>query len=183
MTGKSTATVETLTAEVRVLMVGSRQVTLSVYGQLDWIGSDDIEPFGRVRPRDAKYGYVYLIGRHPESGALVRASAPVDIRGVHDEIGGDVYRQRWETAEREAERLDAEAERHENWCGQVEGNVAFASSAGQVFENARQARDQAAAQLRNATAIRDEYARVATPYLARAAELNALPLIVLAGLR
>jgi hypothetical protein len=37
MTASKTATVETLTAEVRVLMVGSRQVTMSVYGQLDFI--------------------------------------------------------------------------------------------------------------------------------------------------
>ena len=43
------ARVEVLTAEVRVLMVGSRQVTLSVYGQLDYAKPDQIEPFGRVR--------------------------------------------------------------------------------------------------------------------------------------
>jgi hypothetical protein len=54
MTNSTTATVETLTAEVRVLMVGSRQVTLSVYGQLDEVGPEDIEPFGRVNPRDAR---------------------------------------------------------------------------------------------------------------------------------
>ena len=46
-----TATVEVLTAEVRVLMVGSRQVTLSVFGQLDTIGWDDITPMGRVHPK------------------------------------------------------------------------------------------------------------------------------------
>ncbi|MGV0721550.1 hypothetical protein ABQF17_15010 [Mycolicibacterium elephantis] len=54
MTQTNTATVETLAAEVRVLMVGSRQVTLSVAKQLDRIscysyGADAIVPFGRVR--------------------------------------------------------------------------------------------------------------------------------------
>ena len=44
-----TATVEVLTAEVRVLMVGSRQVTLSVARQLDEAEPDWILPFGRIR--------------------------------------------------------------------------------------------------------------------------------------
>jgi hypothetical protein len=43
------ATVEVLTAEVRTLMVGSRQVTLSVYRQLDEVEWKLIQPFGRVR--------------------------------------------------------------------------------------------------------------------------------------
>lgn len=50
MTGISTATVETLTAEVRVLMIGSRQVTLSVYKQLDVVPLHTMTPFGRVNP-------------------------------------------------------------------------------------------------------------------------------------
>lgn len=50
----TTATIETLTAEVRVLMVGSRQVTLSVAKQLDRASfledaPDAITPFGRVK--------------------------------------------------------------------------------------------------------------------------------------
>ena len=75
MSNSTTATVETLTAEVRVLMVGSRQVTLSVYNQLDEVPYADIEPFGRVRPRDAEQGRVCVVGRDKESGALVRSSA------------------------------------------------------------------------------------------------------------
>ena len=52
--GSKTATVETLTAEVRVLMVGNRQITLSVAKQLDRIdyygyGIDAITPFGRIK--------------------------------------------------------------------------------------------------------------------------------------
>ena len=44
-----TATVEVLTAEVRVLMIGSRQVTLSVARQLDCIDPYEIQPFGRIK--------------------------------------------------------------------------------------------------------------------------------------
>lgn len=52
--GSATATIETLTAEVRVLMVGNRQVTLSVAKQLDRTnffedGPGAITPFGRVK--------------------------------------------------------------------------------------------------------------------------------------
>jgi hypothetical protein len=69
------ATVEVLTAEVRVLMVGSRQVTLSVYNQLDWAHYTDIEPFGRVNPKGTLADHVYVVGRERESGGLVRSRA------------------------------------------------------------------------------------------------------------
>jgi hypothetical protein len=52
MSNSTTATVETLTAEVRVLMVGSRQVTLSVYSQLDAVPLMAMTPFGRVRVKE-----------------------------------------------------------------------------------------------------------------------------------
>ena len=65
-----TATVELLTAEVRVLQVGSRQVTLSVARQLDLVPLDALEPFGRVRTRDYDYA---VIGKHVLTGALVMA--------------------------------------------------------------------------------------------------------------
>lgn len=64
-----TATVELLTAEVRVLMVGSRQVTLSVAKQLDQVDLTGMEPFGRVRVGDDQR----IIGRSRDSGALVLA--------------------------------------------------------------------------------------------------------------
>jgi hypothetical protein len=77
MTDHATTTiVKTLTAEVRVLMVGSRQVTLSVYNQLDCIPHRQIDPFGRVNPRDADPGRVYAVGRDPETGVLARAKTP-----------------------------------------------------------------------------------------------------------
>jgi len=71
------ARVELLTAEVRVLMVGSRQVTLSVYGQLDTVKPGEIEPFGRVRPRAADPGWIYVVGcsaRRADAGTLVRSA-------------------------------------------------------------------------------------------------------------
>jgi hypothetical protein len=46
------AHVQVLTAEVRTLVVGSRQVTLSVYGQLDTIPLIALTPFGRVRIKE-----------------------------------------------------------------------------------------------------------------------------------
>lgn len=76
MTGTASARVEVLTAEVRVLMVGSRQVTMSVYNQLDTVDADEIEPFGRVAPRDASITTVYVVGvstRKVDRGSLVRA--------------------------------------------------------------------------------------------------------------
>jgi hypothetical protein len=75
----TTARVDVLTAEVRVLMVGSRQVTLSVFRQLDRAGSALIEPFGRVRDKPADPGSdrVTVVGRSArpaDYGALVRSS-------------------------------------------------------------------------------------------------------------
>jgi hypothetical protein len=74
---KHEATVEVLTAEVRVLMVGSRQITLSVARQLDQADPAEIQPFGRVAPKGSQPGYVYVIGKHAGTGALVRARTPV----------------------------------------------------------------------------------------------------------
>jgi len=62
------ARVQVLTAEVRTLMVGSRQVTLSVARQLDEVRPYEIEPFGRVRVR-ARWPFaatelIEVIGSH-----------------------------------------------------------------------------------------------------------------------
>lgn len=82
-----TATVETLTAEVRTLMVGSRQVTLSVFKQLDTVDPIGILPMGRVSYQDndlvRRYRYrwsefVWVVGRSSLTGNLVRAYSPVD---------------------------------------------------------------------------------------------------------
>lgn len=87
----TTAEVQTLTAEVRVLMVGNRQVTLSVARQLDEFdleieAPENFEPFGRVRTglktlqMDSEWRDTMItpqwewIGRHAQSGALVRVA-------------------------------------------------------------------------------------------------------------
>lgn len=78
----ATATVEVLAAEVRVLMVGSRQVTLSVYRQLDEVEPENIEPFGRVRDaKDDEGVYVYVVGSD-DTGALVRSRQTHFVRGA-----------------------------------------------------------------------------------------------------
>lgn len=70
--GTQLAEVQTLTAEVRVLMVGNRQVTLSVFRQLDTVHPKDIEPFGRVRDPSAHQDWIGVVGRDPH-GNLVRS--------------------------------------------------------------------------------------------------------------
>lgn len=78
-----TATVETLTAEVRVLMVGNRQITLSVARQLDTVKLADLEPFGRVRldkdrnellPQEGR-----VIGRDKNTGSLALATYRLEV--------------------------------------------------------------------------------------------------------
>jgi hypothetical protein len=76
------AHVQVLTAEVRTLVVGSRQVTMSVYGQLDEVCPGDIEPFGRVSPREACGDWVYVVGRDVSTGALVRSCLPFSNMGL-----------------------------------------------------------------------------------------------------
>ena len=73
----ATATVETLTAEVRVLMVGRRQVTMSVFRQLDtvdWQEWKTLELFGRVREtRKDEKKFLHVVGRVKDTGVLVRS--------------------------------------------------------------------------------------------------------------
>jgi hypothetical protein len=76
MMPEHTATVEVLTAEVRVLMVGSRQVTMSVYNQLDEVYCGEIETFGRVSPPRASDDFIYVVGRSNDLGDLVRSYLP-----------------------------------------------------------------------------------------------------------
>jgi len=78
MSDKHEATVEVLTAEVRVLQVGRRQVTLSVVRQLDWADPADVEPFGRVRTGDSPPGRVRAID---SSGSNRAKSVPIEIIG------------------------------------------------------------------------------------------------------
>jgi hypothetical protein len=73
------ATVQTLAAEVRVLVVGNRQITTGIARQLDVVEPGDVEPFGRVAAKaigGSPGAYeVYVVGRSRTTGALVRARA------------------------------------------------------------------------------------------------------------
>jgi hypothetical protein len=85
----STATVTTLTAEVRVLMVGARQITSGVYDQLDYVESEYIEPFGRVRPRNGTSNLIYVVGRRMESTDLVKSRCGVEHDIYFEDIRAD----------------------------------------------------------------------------------------------
>ena len=74
MSSDSEPAVEVLTAEIRVLQVGSKPVALSAARQLDVVNGAAIKPFGRVRidpkPTD---GLIEVIGS--VNGVLARSSA------------------------------------------------------------------------------------------------------------
>jgi len=74
MSSANEPTVEVLTAEIRVLQVGSKPVTLSAARQLDSVDAAKIKPFGRVRidPKPAN-GLIEVIGS--VDGILARSSA------------------------------------------------------------------------------------------------------------
>ncbi len=77
MTITTTATVQTLAAEVRVLQVGSRQVTMSVFKQLDFKPLDEVDVLGRVKlPTKDGDTDIHLVGRLRTTGALVRVCVP-----------------------------------------------------------------------------------------------------------
>jgi len=96
------ARVEVLRAEVRVLMVGSRQVTMSVFNQLDEVSWRDIEPMGRVSAKDGPAligvdaGGVLVRSRFPVGGYRTAALCKqyehgmVDVSRAHD-VGRPVY--------------------------------------------------------------------------------------------
>lgn len=66
MAEATSARIELLTAEVRTLMVGSRQVTLSVAKQLDEVAFEEITAFGRIRtgrkPGFAEFNGIEVVG-------------------------------------------------------------------------------------------------------------------------
>lgn len=117
----STATVEALTAEVRVLMVGSRQVTLSVARQLDEVAWWDITPFGRIsmntKPAFSEADRVEVIGRS-EDGSLVRSSASrMRYRCEHRQDGGKVIINGEECTYRACKREDCGHYHGHTWIG------------------------------------------------------------------
>ena len=71
------ASVKVHSAEIRVLQVGSGQITRSMYRQLDEASLERFEPFGRVKDNKLKSGEgaLQLVGRDTKTGALVRHDA------------------------------------------------------------------------------------------------------------
>lgn len=187
MTASKTATVETLTAEVRVLMVGSRQVTLSVYGQLD--EAERMEVFGRVNPKTAAPGYVYFIGRNPEDGSLVRGSVPATENAVRNE-NRDLWRAIHDSRNSQ-ERLSAFVKRHSDSyprCSMEDHSQCKIYASGRPGDSriVRQVAEVEADIQRLRTEIA-ELQRTGDQEIAQALALAdkiaAAPLIVLAGLR
>ena len=109
---KNSAVVEVLTAEVRVLMVGSRQVTLSVAAQLDIVHPQYIRPFGRFRPRET-HGEIDVIGIGVNDGTLVKSW----IRGRRPYGGYPISFARYDKV-RQLEELPAEIQEiYDEWRG------------------------------------------------------------------
>lgn len=181
MTGNKTATVETLTAEVRVLMVGSRQVTLSVYSQLDYADFEDIESFGRVRPKDAQLDYIYLVGRYRETGTLVRSSVPGGYQSIRQESGWRDYEYAIQEARGRAAATARDMERNETWEKNHHDQLGDRHQCQVNKIEAELAEiEQAKADVAR---LEREYAEIEAPFKKQAAEVSRLPLIVLAGLR
>lgn len=125
MTDNTTATVKAITAEVRQLVVGSRQITASVYNQLDRVGRNEIDPMGRVTPKDGAPGWVYVVGRHRSTGDLVSSSCPLKQESIEQvavrATDYAMHKRALEAAEkrlaargRAAEESEHEAERYES---------------------------------------------------------------------
>ena len=165
MTATTTARVEVLTAEVRVLQVGSRQVTMSVYNQLDRVERQDhIEPFGRVAPRDADSDRVYVVGasaRDADRGTLVRATCYTAAR----------LRRTAETLRLLASYKKAQAA--SDWTAAAELYRQIEVRSPSLLARGD---DWTADKLRDQACIEDRAAEIAASW-------GALPLIVLAGLR
>jgi hypothetical protein len=66
----TTARVESVTAQVKTLVVGNRQITLSIAKQLDRVPILEMEPWGRVNLTN-EIDAVCVIGKHRETEALV----------------------------------------------------------------------------------------------------------------
>jgi hypothetical protein len=93
MSDKHAATVEVLTAEVRVLQIGRRQVTLSVVRQLDWADPADVEPFGRVRTGDKPPGRV----KAADAGGFSQVKSADSIEVIGSAAGVLVRSVSWRT--------------------------------------------------------------------------------------
>jgi len=169
------AKVEVLTAEVRALVVGSRQITLSVFRQLDWVKWEEIEPMGRVNDyRDNDPEVWYLVGRSRKDGSLVRAQ----IKEVYPprELGKETHRdyeQSWMSA-------NPREIRYPPTFGVPGYDEAFAAFNAETLKRGVLAKAYAdEAVQRQAQRMENRY----LTWITQQAIYDALPLIVLAGLK
>ena len=165
------ARVEVLTAEVRVLMVGSRQVTLSVYAQLDLVKPGQLDPFGRVAPRDADPDYVYVVGvstRDADRGSLVRSRYWTAVQ--------------WRRQAQECRRVMPFA-RDRDALKRELADPANLSRQWSLQDQIRQLENAMLGFYGWTTAELDETVRESAEEAERAGLWETLPLIVLAGLR
>lgn len=190
------ATVDVLTAEVRALMIGSRQVTLSVFRQLDCTDWRKVIPFGRVNAnKNLPPDTIEVVGADRETGALVASALtlpkretfiaptlPCSAEEPDTWTPSDEFRWRWEDAEgiwvvsadgryalpdeREGPSFTVQAERPSSrWSPAMSGRVRIWADPELIQADFRESTAETRAE------------RVAW------ADWNALPLIVLAGLR
>jgi hypothetical protein len=164
---RATATVEALTAEVRVLMVGSRQVTLSVYGQLDEVPDTSITPMGRVAPKDAQPGWVYVVGKDNATGALARSSLPLNAQAARTWVASRSRVRYWQgqateatrnatACENDADELDEAADKL------TESNSSYVKISDKFFESVPYATGKAKSHKLAAIAARDAGAAAQT---------------------
>jgi hypothetical protein len=155
MSGKETATIVTLTASVKTMMLNSRQITLTILKQLDTVDVADVEPFGRVNPVGSGADVVHIVGRHKSTGELVRAQAPATWSATLQHLGLTKLQKDMDQAISEVTDAASEFAGPDDWTDTL---GARASALVQKMHDAT------------------------APYVATAEQLNALPLIVLAGL-
>lgn len=171
-------------------MVGSRQVTLSVYGQLDEVEPHEIEPFGRVRPRNADDSYVYIVGKST-SGGLVKASAPAGFAEAVVASHGDAGYRAWAWATSCLAALDKCRKCSRCEAVGADGDTKCEKCIDRDYGMERGwQRDPLAVRCRCGCWTRgpltgeiSAFEDAAEPLLGKAAEFARLPLIVLAGLR
>lgn len=111
----TTTTVETMTAEVHVLTIGTSRLTASTYKQLDVCAIRDMEVFGRVRSGlkiEDGWGYkdepdLELVGRDAD-GRLVRSFVrqghlpPRRLADIADRAERVAEFEKWRTAKDQA---------------------------------------------------------------------------------
>jgi hypothetical protein len=168
MSGRETATIETLTASVKTLVVGARQVTLTIFKQLDVVDVSEMIPFGRVNPNgDGGPDWVTVVGKRKITGELVRATAPMTV-GAILQASGTAHKQREADKALRTSRDMAVSAASYRQVGDDDRAAELGAFADELAADAAQN-------------IADVQTAVA-PFVEAVPALRELPLIVLAGL-